>query len=154
MIAAEIIQEARTAGVTLTPLSDGRLQVIGRPRVPPTLKAALQAHKTEVVALLIESETLAAAYRRFWSLPEDTEPLEGFQAARREIERLEAQADPQTAWRTLRETARAWHRESGICPFCRQAGELHLPAERPELELRGVRIVVSPLEGSVKVDKA
>lgn len=137
MIAAELIQEVRTAGVTLTPLSDGRLQAVGRPQVPPALKAALQTHKTEVVALLIESETLATAYRRFWSLPEDTEPLEGFQAARREIVRLESKADPVTAWRTLRETATAWHRESGTCPFCRERGALHLPAEQPELELRG-----------------
>lgn len=77
---------------------------------------------------------LADAYRRFWSLPE-SEPIEVFQAVRREIERLESKADPQTAWRTLRATATAFHAESGICPFCRQAGDLHLPAERIESEL-------------------
>jgi uncharacterized protein YbjT (DUF2867 family) len=139
MIAAELIQEARTAGVALTPLPDGRLQVVGRPQVPPTLKAALQTYKTEVVALLIESEILAAAYRRFWSLPEDEdrEPSEAFQAAYKEIVKLEAKADPQTAWRTLRATATAFHAESGVCPFCKLLGELHLPSEQMNQELSG-----------------
>jgi hypothetical protein len=66
-----------------------------------------------------------------------------FQAAHHEIAKLEAQANPLIAWRTLREAATAFHAESGICPFCWQAGELHLPAETPQLELRP--LIVSPV---------
>jgi len=81
---------------------------------------------------------LATAYRVYWALPE-SEPMESFQAAYRDIAMLEAQADPSTAWRTLRETAQAFHTEAQICPFCKVRGPLHLVAEQPELELRGGR---------------
>lgn len=105
-------------------------------RVAEEVKAKLRKHKVEVLTLLIESETLAEAYRRYWSLSEDREPLGAFQAANREIVRLETQAEPHTAWRTLRATATAWHTKTGVCPFCRERGQLHLPPVQPELELR------------------
>jgi hypothetical protein len=79
---------------------------------------------------------LASAYRRYWTLPE-TEPLEAFQTAYREISRLEGQTPPGIAWRTLRETASAFHAETGICPFCQTTGDLHLPAEQMSMELTG-----------------
>ena len=77
---------------------------------------------------------LADAYRRYWSLPE-TEPVTTFQAAYRGIAFLEGQASPQVAWRILRQAATNYHTETGICPFCRSAGELHLPPEQPMMEL-------------------
>jgi hypothetical protein len=129
MIAAELIQEARTAGVTLAPLPNGRLQATGRPQVPIALKAALQAHKAEVVALLIESEPLADLYRQFWSTPE-TEPLATFTAIHREIDRLERQAGIDEAWAILKNEARAWHQRTGVCPFCRKRGELHFEGKK------------------------
>lgn len=92
--------------------------------------------------IAIPYATLAQAYRRYWTLPE-SESMEVFQAAKAEIARLEAQAEPLTAWRTLRETATVFHAESGVCPFCRQPGELHLPAETPQLELRP--LVIPPV---------
>ena len=79
--------------------------------------------------------TLAAAYRRYWQTAE-SEPMETFRAAYMEIARLEAQANPAVAWYTLRQAATAYHAERGICPFCREPGELHLPAEQPKRELR------------------
>lgn len=78
---------------------------------------------------------LAKAYRSYWILAE-SEPLDVFQAAYQEIAKLEAQTAPAVAWRTLREAASAYHAESGTCPFCREAGALHLPAEQITLELR------------------
>lgn len=105
-------------------------------RVTEGVKAKLREHKAEVLALLTEAETLLAeTYKAYWRLPE-SEPLERFQAARKEIVKLESKTDPQTAWRTLRATATIFHAESGTCPFCREHGALHLPAERPEQELR------------------
>lgn len=125
MMAAELIQEARTAGVTLTPLSDGKLQAVGRPRVPPTLKARLREHKAEVLTLLIESEALAEAYRAYWGLPE-TEPMETFVSLSREIDLIEKQVGEETAWRTLEAAARTWYQEHRACPFCKHPDVLHL----------------------------
>lgn len=134
MSTAALIDTLTKQGIELKAEGD---KLLFRPseRVPEESRAELRKRKSEVVALLIESEALAGAYRRYWTLPE-TEPMEVFQAAHKEIVRLEAQAEPQTAWRTLRATATIFHAESGICPFCREHGALHFPAERLELELR------------------
>ncbi len=104
-------------------------------RLTPDLKAKLREHKAELLRLLQPDPGLADAYRVFWTLPEKG-PMEAFKAAYAEIARLETQADPHVAWRTLRQAATVFHAESGICPFCRERGELHLPAEQPEQELR------------------
>lgn len=82
------------------------------------------------------AEDLSVAYRQYWSLAE-TEPLEACQAAYREIVRLETQGPPAVAWRTLREAAVGFHSDTGLCPFCRTPGDLHLPAEQLEMEVRG-----------------
>lgn len=78
---------------------------------------------------------LSSAYRTYWQTAESA-PMERFKEVYAEIAKLETQVDPSVAWRTLRETATAWHTETGVCPFCRLTGELHLPAETPERELR------------------
>lgn len=83
MMAAELIQEARTAGVTLTPLPGGRLQATGRPQVPSELKARLSTHKPEILAWLQSCSTLADLYRRYWETPE-TEPMATFVSLHRE----------------------------------------------------------------------
>ncbi|MDE2321753.1 MAG: hypothetical protein KGL31_07530 [candidate division NC10 bacterium] len=128
MMAAELIQEARTAGVTLTPLPDGRLQATGRPQVPSELKARLSTHKTEVMALLHACDALADLYRTYWTLPE-TDPLETFKALHREIDLIEKQVGAEAAWRTLEASARRWYQEKGTCPFCGK-DELHLRGRR------------------------
>jgi hypothetical protein len=84
----------------------------------------------------VMERNLTNAYEAFWYLP-GTTPMETFQAAYREIVRLEAAAAPEVAWRTLREAAKAHHVKTLVCPFCREPGELHLPAEQIEVELRG-----------------
>jgi len=89
------------------------------------------AARTPSVAV---ATTIAAAYRRYWALPE-TELLETFRLAYAEIARLERETDPEIAWHTLRESATGYHTETGVCPFCRERGDLHLPAEQRELEL-------------------
>ena len=91
----------------------------------------MAAHSLKEATL---SPELAATYQRYWTLPE-TEPMEVFRAAYREIVKQEAQADPRVAWRTLRDAATGYHTETGICPFCRERGELHLPAEQLAMEL-------------------
>lgn len=136
MTATALLTELKQHGVTLHPKGD-RLAFGPREKVSHDLREKIIRYKSELLALLHSSPpdaTLSGAYRRYWSLPE-SESMEVFQAAYAEIVRLEAQADPQTAWRTLREAAMAWHAESGICPFCRHAGELHLPAQEVEREL-------------------
>ncbi len=124
MMAAELIQEARTAGVTLSPLPGGRLQATGRPQVPSELKARLSTHKAEIVALLQACDALADLYRKYWSTPE-TDPLETFTGLHREIDTLERQVGVEGAWRTLEASARAWYEEHRTCPFCGK-DELHL----------------------------
>ena len=79
--------------------------------------------------------TLSDAYRHYWTLPEN-EPMEVFQAAYAAITTLERQIDPSVAWSTLREAAKGFYANHQRCPFCKQDGTLHLPAEQPELELR------------------
>jgi len=95
---------------------------------PAATDAAARAPSVVVAA------TLAAAYRCCWALPE-TEPQETFRAAYAEIARLERETDLEIAWHTLRETATGYHAETGVCPFCRERGHLHLPAEQISLEL-------------------
>ena len=85
---------------------------------------------------IVLTTPLAAAYRRYWSLPE-SEPLTVFEATRDEITALERKADVRETWQTLLEAATAYHAETGLCPFCRNSGPLHLPSEQPELELLG-----------------
>ncbi len=86
--------------------------------------------------------SLSSAYLRYWSLAE-TESLESFREAYREIARLEAQAEPTIAWRTLRDAATAYYAETGLCPFCRERGSLHLPAEQISGELSDYRAEIS-----------
>ncbi|MDE2483862.1 MAG: hypothetical protein KGL32_01250 [candidate division NC10 bacterium] len=133
MTATALLTELKQHGVILHPKGD-RLAFGPTEKVTPELRDKIVRHKVDLLRLLQPDPTLAEAYRRYWSLPE-SESMEVFQAAYREIIRLEAQADPQTAWRTLREAAAAWHTETGVCPFCRELGELHLPAQEMEREL-------------------
>lgn len=135
MTPTALLSELQNQGVTLHPRGD-KLAFGPRDKVTPELKAKIVQHKEDLLRLLQPDRTLADAYWRYWTLPE-TEPLEVFQAAYKEIVKLEAQADPQTAWRTLRETAKVFHAETGTCPFCREVGDLHLPEEQLELELSG-----------------
>jgi len=104
--------------------------------VTPVIKETTPVHHMTYPYGPLAFGELATAYRRYWSLQED-ESIQAFQMAYREITRLEARAEPQVAWRILREAAIAHHAETGICPFCRERGPLHLPAEQPELELSG-----------------
>lgn len=73
-----------------------------------------------------------AAYRAalwaWWSLPE-TEPLVAFHDALAALRVAEAACSPATIRAVLLEAARSFHRETGRCPFCGNAGPLHLPAE-------------------------
>lgn len=124
MMAAELIQEARTSGVTLTPLPNGRLQATGRPQVPSELKARLSTHKAEIVALLQACDALVDLYRRYWNT-HGTEPMATFVSLHREIDILERQVGADAAWRTLEAEARRWYQEKGTCPFCGK-DELHL----------------------------
>ncbi len=78
--------------------------------------------------------SLASAYRRYWSLT-GAEPLESFREVYGDITRLEAHAEPTIAWRTLRDAATSYHTKTGVCPFCRERGPLHLPAEQISGEL-------------------
>ena len=109
----------------------------------PALANLVDQASREVVASfeagsrgILLATPLAAAYRYYWSLPE-SEPLIAFEAVRDEITALERKADARETWQTLLEAATAYHAETGRCPFCRERGPLHLPAEQPELELSG-----------------
>lgn len=136
MTPTTLLSELQNQGVILQPRGE-KLAFGPRDKVTPELKAKIVEHKEDLLRLLQPGRTLAEVYRRYWNTPESA-TIETFQTAYKEIVKLEAQADPQAAWRSLREAATAWHRESGgVCPFCRERGELHLPAEQPELELRG-----------------
>lgn len=129
MIAAELIQEARTSGVTLTPLPNGRLQATGRPQVPSELKARLSTHKAEVVALLQACAALADLYRKYWNTPE-TEPIETFRSLHREIDLIEKQVGADAAWRILETAAKGWYQKHRVCPFCKHPNVLHLETVR------------------------
>ena len=103
--------------------------------IPEKVVTAATAATGSSPEFAVASHELGAAYRRYWSLPE-SELLETFRAAYREIAGLEAQATPEVAWRILRETATAYHSETGVCPFCRIPGPLHLPADQLSMEFR------------------
>lgn len=124
MTAINLLEQARTAGVTLTPLPDGGLKLKGKPPIPAELTAALRQHKPEILALLQSCATLADLYRCYWNTPE-TDPIETFRSLHREIDRLEKQLGADTAWRTLEDAARTWYNEHRTCPFCGE-DELHL----------------------------
>jgi len=103
--------------------------------VPRGLRPMVEAHRADLRPLVRQSLTLADAYRRYWDLSE-TELDKAIEAAYRgDITRLEVQGNPALSWWTLRETATAYHAETGRCPFCGKAGPLHLPAEQISLEL-------------------
>lgn len=70
---------------------------------------------------------LAEAYEQFWLLPEEA-PLEAYQELAHAIGTLEATLPRATVTDTLEQTARAFHRQTGRCPFCGQPGQLHLAA--------------------------
>jgi hypothetical protein len=67
---------------------------------------------------------LADLYRQFWTTP-DREPKETFTAILAEISILEAQLDPGKVIGILEAAAQMYHRETGLCPYCRLAGPLH-----------------------------
>ena len=129
MTAVEVLNQVLKAGGRVIPDPD-------RPRllVPQNLKPIVQKHREVLRVLVGQSSALAAAYRRYWGI-EETDPLETFRAAYREIVSLETRLDPEVAWRTLREAAIAYHAEMGTCPFCQERGPLHLPAEQIDREL-------------------
>lgn len=135
MTPTALLSELQSRGVILQPRGE-KLAFGPREKVTPELRDRIVKHKTDLLRLLQPDPTLAQAYQQYWSLPE-SEPMETFKAAYVEIVRLEAQAEPLTAWRTLRDTATVFHAESGVCPFCKLPGELHLPSEQMNQELSG-----------------
>lgn len=145
MTATALLSELQNQGVILEPRGD-KLAFGPRDRVSAELREKIVAHKEALLRALQPDSTLAEAYKRYWQKGE-SEPMEAFTAAYAEIVRLESRAQPLTAWRTLREAATAWHAESGVCPFCREPGELHLPAASPQLELRPLVILGWPAGG-------
>jgi len=97
----------------------------------------MDVHSHEAITPLPE---LASAYRRYWNLSETEVRDTALEAKYRgEITRLEVQGDPAVSWLTLRTSATAYHLETGICPFCRERGPLHLLAEQVEMEFRNGR---------------
>jgi hypothetical protein len=86
--------------------------------------AIARAFETRLKAERDPEAVLDGLYRRYWNTPEDAS-METFKALHREIDTLERQVGAEAAWRTLEVAARAWHSESGVCPFCRMRGELH-----------------------------
>ncbi len=70
---------------------------------------------------------LTHAYERFWRLGEDA-PLDAYHSALAEIREAEAALPGMQVQTILKEASRAWHRETGRCPFCGDA-DLHSPAE-------------------------
>lgn len=150
--ATTIIDTLTRHGVMLK--LEGDKLMFGPPeRVSPELKAKMKAHKRALLVLLRNERepaatppaspsemlhpdpALASAYRTAWQMVE-SEPMEAFQAAYAEIEALEQRLDPVITWKTLRTAAQAHYANHQQCPFCKQDGTLHLPAEQPELELR------------------
>lgn len=123
MSVLELINEVRTSGVTLSILPGGKLQVTGRPNIPTELKARLSVHKAELLAELTGA-ALAKVYRKYWTTP-DKAPMETFTAILVEIGTLEGQLDPAKAVAILEAEAQRFHRERGVCPYCRFAGPLH-----------------------------
>ena len=130
MTAVEVLTKMVAAGGKIVPD-----QAQPRLMVPRRLRAMVEAHRAELRPLVRQSLTLADAYRRYWDLSE-TDFDKAIEAAYRgDITRLEVQGNPALSWWTLRETATAYHGETGRCPFCGTVGALHLPAEQMVMEL-------------------
>lgn len=114
MTAIEVLNRVLKAGGHVIPDPE-RARLL----VPQNLKPIVHEHREAL---------------RYWEI-EETEPIEIFNAAHRKIASLETQAAPEVAWYTLRDAATAYHAETGLCPFCRERGPLHLPAEQISGEL-------------------
>jgi len=69
--------------------------------------------------------SLEEAYTQYWLLPDEA-PVEEYRQIYHTLTAIEARLDPVTVERTLTNTATAFHRDTGHCPFCRQPGPLHL----------------------------
>jgi len=124
---------ARSEVPALVELAKGRGAVRPSDNVSEPLKGRDAPPKPAWRDTLLAA-SLADAYMAYWTLAE-WEPLEKFGMVYRHIVRLEAETEAQVAWQALRETATAYHRRIGVCPFCKRRGPLHLPAEQFTMEL-------------------
>lgn len=97
----------------------------------PELAMTLEAGETEarLKAGRDPEAVLADAYRRYWST-EESEPVEVFRTIHLQIDHLEKQVGEDGAWHILETEARVWHQKTGVCPFCRQRGELHFEGKK------------------------
>lgn len=132
MTALEVLDKVLKAGGKVIPDPPRH-----RVQVPVSLKPLVAEHREGLRQLIGQhASDLEAAYRAFWSLPQSA-PSETFGGAYREIAALESRISPDVSWWVLRKVATAYHQETGTCPFCRERGDLHLPAAQRELELTG-----------------
>lgn len=123
MTAQMVLDTLKTQGIEIK-AENGK--IFARPPVPEHLKAEIKTHKTEIITLLSPPSDLALshAYRKYWNTPQDAS-MATFQAILAEIAILEARLDPVAVVRILEAEAQRFHRETGRCPHCRQAGPLH-----------------------------
>lgn len=134
MTAVDLLEQARACGVTLTPLPDGGLKLLGKPRIPTELTAAVREHKSEILALFQSCATLAELYAQYWNTPE-TEPMATFVSLHREIEIVERQVGEETALQAFQAAARRWYEQNGACPSCGKPGVLHCNREGDDAPL-------------------
>ena len=136
MTAVEVLTKVLKAGGSIAgDYQQPKLRMVWR-----DLKPMVEAHREDLRSLVRQSLTLTAAYRNYWDLSETQVRDKAIEAkCRGEITRLEVQGNPAVSWLTLRASATAYHLETGVCPFCRERGPLHLLAEQVEMEFRNGR---------------
>jgi len=128
MTAQALLTTIKNRGIELK-AENGR--IFARPSLPENLRGAVKTFRVEIMALLGSTPSdlaLARAYRLYWTTP-DKAPMETFRAILVEIATLEAALDPAKAIATLEAEAQRFHRETGLCPYCRLVGPLHQEGE-------------------------
>jgi hypothetical protein len=131
MTAQALLTTIKNRGIELK-AENGR--IFARPSLPENLRGAVKTFRVEIMALLGSTPSdlaLSQAYRQYWTTPESA-PMETFTAILAEIGTLEGQLDPSRAIATLEQSAQSFHRETGICPYCRLVGPLHHGTEGHE----------------------
>lgn len=131
MSAEAILSRLSALGVGVRANGD-RLRLESREELPAALLDEIRAHKPELLAALRAAAEvgLRTALHRLWALgalgaaADASEVGEAVSEAYRAVARV---PDP-TATTLVRGWAAEWHRETGVCPWCGEAGPYHDPA--------------------------
>lgn len=124
MSPAALLADLEARGVTFAVAGDRLRATAPKGTLTPSLRATLEARKPELLRVLAYRE----AVRSWWTL---TAGPAADQTALAEtwptLVKLRDEVGEPAATALHRRWARAWHQETGRCPWCGEAGPYHDP---------------------------